>query len=187
MPSRDTYTDNELFGLIAKDDMIAFQQLYDRYWNKLLIRAQSKLKNEQESEDLVQEVFIILWRKRKSINLNFSFHSYIAAMLKHAIIRRLSRKNILQRLNGTEYTNAIDYSISNEAYQEFLEEEIRKNVQSLPEKCRLVFRLSREEGLTQKQIAATLKINQKTVEAHIHKALKTLRSSLQLFSVLLFF
>lgn len=176
-----SYNDNELFLLITKDDERAFRVLYNRYWKKLLVQALLKLQSKEVAEEIVQTIFINLWRRRHAIQLKYSFHTYVASMLKYEILRQLAltkiEKSREKHISGL-YVIA-DSSTSQWLDYEQLRQEIEKNVQLLPEKCQLVFRLSREAGLTEKQIAESLKIAPKTVQAHMGKALKQLRTSLQ--------
>jgi len=176
-----SYNDNELVLLIAKDDEQAFRVLYDRYWKKLLVQALLKLQSAEEAEEIVQTIFINLWRRRHTIQLKHSFHTYVASMLKYEILRQLAlnKKEKHFRENMSALHVVEDHSTRNWLDYEQLREEIEKTIQLLPEKCQLVFRLSREAGLTEKQIAESLSIAPKTVQAHMGKALKQLRTSLQ--------
>lgn len=176
-----SYNDNELVLLIAKDDEHAFRVLYDRYWKKLLVQALLKLQSTEEAEEIVQTIFINFWRRRHTIQLKYSFHTYIASMLKYEILRQLAlrKKEKHFRENVSALHIVEDYSTRNWLDYEQMREEIEKTVRLLPEKCQLVFRLSREKGLTEKQIAESLNIAPKTVQAHMGKALKQLRTSLQ--------
>jgi RNA polymerase sigma-70 factor (family 1) len=176
-----SYSDNELVLLIAKDDEHAFRILYDRYWKKLLVQALIKLQTAGEAEEIVQTIFINLWRRRHTIRLKYSFHTYVASSLKYEILRQLAlnKKEKHFRENVSALHVVEDHSTRDWLDYEQLRYEIEKNVQLLPEKCQLVFRLSREAGLTEKQIAESLNIAPKTVQAHMGKALKQLRTSLQ--------
>lgn len=176
--------------LVQKDDVKAFRVIYERYWKKLLLTAVLKLQSKEDAEEVVQTVFANLWRRRHSIRLTHSFHTYVASMLKYEILRRLAqRKKENQRKENAPWLRVVeDNSTAEWLDYEQLREEIEKEIQVLPEKCRLVFRLSRESGLTEKQIAESLDIAPKTVQAHIGKALKQLRSSLHhLFYTLVLF
>ena len=178
-----SYTDAELLLLIKKDDEKAFHVLYEKYWEKLLVQAFVKLQSTQEAEEIVQTIFTNLWKRRHTLQLKFSFHTYVASMLKYEILRQLAlnKKEKQRRANAPWLHVVEDNSTCEWLDYEQLQSDIEKEVQSLPEKCQLVFRLSREEGLTENQIAESLNIAPKTVQAHIGKALKQLRSSLQQF------
>jgi RNA polymerase sigma-70 factor (ECF subfamily) len=177
-------TDAELLLFIKEDDEKAFRILYERYWKKLLLQAFIKLRSTEEAEEIVQTIFINIWKRRHTIELKYSFHTYVASMLKYEVLRRLAiqKKEKERRLN-TPYLQVVEDNGTLEWLDyEQLCDQIEKEVKLLPEKCRLVFRLSREEGLTEKQIGESLSIAPKTVQAHLGKALKQLRTSVrQLF------
>lgn len=180
------YTDEQLLACIAGGDELAFSELYNRYWKKLLALALHKLEDANEAEDIVQQVFINLWKRRQTLRLRYSFATYVAAMLKYEILRKLARaaRDLQFKENLKPFLSDEDHSTSQWLdYQQMLDE-LEQSVQLLPEKCQLVFRLSREGGLNEKEIAATLQIAPKTVQAHLGKALKNLRTSLQQFLML---
>lgn len=177
------YNDERLLSLIANDDEHAFHVLYDRYWKKLLAHALIKLGSPGEAEEIVQTVFINLWRRRHTLQLRFTLATYLASMLKYEIIEHLARqkkenafRQVMLPAQQTEDNTTTEW-----LNYEQLREDMERTVAALPEKCRLVFRLSREEGLTGKQIATVLDISPKTVEAHMNRALKLLRASLRQF------
>lgn len=183
MTAYSSYNDQQLFALLQQDDERAFRELYERYWDKLLAQAFIRLKSTQEAEEIIQEVFLQLWRRRKTTLLKNTFHTYIAAAVKYEIFHRIARiekeaASRQQLLHALPLQENSTLELSN---YEMLRAKIEKTVQLLPEKCRLVFRLSREAGFSEKQIAEQLNIAPKTVEAHMSKALKSLRLSLRQF------
>lgn len=157
----------------------AFTTLYERYWEKLVTLAYIRLQSTMDAQEVVQEVFLDIWKRSENIHIRHSFHTYISAALKYKILTFLAkRKNEIDRqsmLLLPEKDTCTEQWLS---YQQ-LRDELESTVQTLPDKCRLVFRLSRENGLSEKQIAEKLNISVKTVEAHMSKALKTLRTSLR--------
>jgi len=183
LPAHVPYTDEELIQRISRDDEQAFRLLYERYWDKLLVHAYLKLGSNGEAEEIVQDAFIGLWRRRAFLQLKHSFYTYISAVVKYEILRRLASRKAradFEKSAAHLYREEDDSTLQWLNYED-LREQIELTIRSLPEKCRLVFRLSREEGLTERQIADSLQISPKTVEAHKTKALKTLRSTLAQF------
>lgn len=174
----------ELFvRLKEKGDQVAFEELYTRYWKKLLIQALVKLKIEAEAEEIVQDIFLNLWERKTNIEIRNTFHTYMASCLKYQVLKRLAMRKthivsdlgvpsrVIEKVNQTE--DWLNYEVTLK--------QIEETVLNLPERCQLVFRLSRDEGQSQKQIADVLGISTKTVETHLTKALKAIRSSLQYF------
>ncbi|MFD2968769.1 RNA polymerase sigma-70 factor [Sphingobacterium bambusae] len=182
----DNLTDEELFSLLSQhEEHRAFRLLYLRYWDRLLALAYKKLQDTEEAEEVVQEVFTNLWRRRKSTKLKHTFNTYISASVKYEIFSCFAKRNKKNQL--TEYIQTIGYSVNSVErwidYKDVLST-IQNTVSNLPEKCRLVFQLSREEGYTQQEIAKELEISTKTVESHMTKALKAIRISLHLLILL---
>ncbi|PJJ85090.1 RNA polymerase sigma-70 factor [Mucilaginibacter auburnensis] len=174
-------SDEELVRLMAADNEKAFQILYNRYWDKLLIRAYSILKAHELAEEVVQDSFINLWKKRHTITIKHTFNTYISAVVKYEVLRKLAKQPTTLYMEDIAVVAIHDHSTQNRLDFDDLHAQIEQTVKVLPDKCQLVFRLSREEGLTAKQISDALQISPKTVEAHITKALKTLRVSLGSF------
>jgi RNA polymerase sigma-70 factor (ECF subfamily) len=176
-----SYSDEHLLMLMTRNDEPAFSVLYDRYWKKLLVQALVRTGRPEEAEEVVQTVFINLWRRRQTLQVRCALSTYLAAMLKYEIIALFARQRkesmLKQRLVSLQL--AEDNGTMEWLEYEQLLEDIEKTVAALPEKCRLVFRLSREQGLSGKQIATSLDISPKTVEAHMNRALKALNASLR--------
>ncbi|GAA3932700.1 RNA polymerase sigma-70 factor [Chitinophaga oryziterrae] len=173
-------SDEELLQRLQLDrDAAAFTSLYERYWEKLVTLAYIRLQSTMDAQEVVQEVFLDIWKRSDNIHIRHSFHTYISAALKYKIITLLARRKTeadrQSMLNQSETDTSTEQWLS---YHQ-LRDELENTVRALPEKCQLVFRLSRENGLSEKQIAATLNISLKTVEAHMSRALRSLRTSLR--------
>lgn len=173
-------SDEELLQqLQLNHNAVAFSILYERYWEKLVTIAYIRLKSSMDAQEVVQDLFLDLWKRSENIQLKYSFNTYICGALKYKIITFLARrKNEAERQSRLELPE-IDRSTEQWLSYQQLRDELESSIQSLPEKCRLVFKLSREKGLTEREIAATLNISMKTVESHMSKALRTLRASLR--------
>jgi RNA polymerase sigma-70 factor (ECF subfamily) len=176
--------------LLKSSDEAAFTELYNRYWEKLLAKAVLRLQSSQDAQELVQDIFIRLWKRKEVIDIKNSFHTYISAVLKYEIIHRITERR-KERLkfpedpNNAEKINVQDSSTLHQLNFQDLQQRLEASVQRLPEKCQLVFRLSREAGLSEREIAETLQISPKTVQGHITRAIKTLKSSLNSLFLLL--
>lgn len=175
-------SDEELVLLISENNEQAFKILYDRYWSKMLVKAYVTLKSHDLAEEVVQNAFINLWKRRHTFQLKNTFNTYISAVIKYEVLSKLAQRN-KQPLYIEDITMAPAHDHSTQQWLDFedLHMELERTIGTLPDKCRLVFRLSRQEGLTAGQISETLQISPKTVEAHITKALKMLRVSLSSF------
>lgn len=183
MKNFEQYHDDDLVRMIREEDSsAAFEALYNRYWQKLLIQAKLKTGSEEDAEEIVQHVFMNIWKTRKNLHIQHSFYTYIASCVKYEIMATLVKQKKQQRaLSG--FFNTTGESRDNYTAEwvdyESTRRELEATIQNLPEKCQLVFRLSREKGFSEKQIAEKLSISKKTVEAHMTRALKILRTMMQ--------
>ncbi|HWW38177.1 RNA polymerase sigma-70 factor [Pedobacter sp.] len=188
MNSYGSLSDNELVDLLKEDQQQALSALYFRYWDKLLSVAGNRLDNPEIAEECVQDVFFSLWQRRNDLKLKYSLATYLAVAVKYQVIKQLDKQYRLQdRKDKSLYASQEVFHPS--ADEHLLEKELMDRIEvavnRLPEKCRIVFKLSREHGMTNKQIAADLDISEKTVEAHLSKAIKDLRNDLSAISPLI--
>jgi RNA polymerase sigma-70 factor (ECF subfamily) len=127
----------------------------------------NRLGIEAEAEECVQDVFVSLWRRRHEIELRYSLSTYLWVAVKHQVINRLDNRYAKRTLRTTEL---VDETIVPSSEEQLLEKELREQIAAtvsrLPEKCRMVYRLSREEGKSNKEIAEELNISEKTVYLH---------------------
>lgn len=184
MVSYAAYSDIELLDLLRSGDKAAFSEIYNRYWKKIFTVAANKIGQSEEAEEIVQDIFISMWNRRESITITTSLNAYLAVSVKYRVIKILAKRNLYNRYTDHSLNILPQFDNSTQDWLEFeeLKSRLALLVIQLPEKCRLVYKLSREEGMSQKQIAEEFGISEKTVEAHIGKALKHLRTGLgQLF------
>ena len=176
-----TTTDEQLIARIKQSDKAAFRLLFDRHYKILLATAINILKDVNTAKDVTQEVFLQLWKKRDTLNIQTNPPAY----LKRAVINRAfnhikARKRIV---NEEFIADTPNKEPAAQAHLEAadLETAMKKAMDTLPEKCRLVFVMRRLEGLSLKEIAEKLDISPKTVENQITKALKVLKTAIQPF------
>jgi len=169
------FSDEELTKLICQqNDELAFSELYSRHVRILVHTAIRKTGAKTTAEDLVQEVFFKFWLGRNKFDIQKNAQAYLQGMLKYNIVNHYyqEQKKHLFSIDDVEAPadddtrEHLDYNLLSEFYEQSL--------LKLPEKCRQVFVLSRK-GYSLKEIALTLEISEKTVEAHISKALRILR------------
>ena len=175
-------SDKKLFELVKKDDKKAFEELYSRYWNFLTESASRHLQSKQKAEDIVQEIFISFYNRRYEIEFSVSLRAYLCQALKFKIMNEYRSQTVRDTYQKTiHYTYSYAYA-NNSAYHACESKElacnINRSINLLPEKCRQAFLLSRSEDLSYKDISGHLNISVSTVEKHISKALKFLKTSL---------
>jgi len=178
MPEYRSYTDDHLASLLELGDESAFTEIYNRYWNKLLAIAYNHTKDKSAAQEIVQEVFLSLWNKRTEVEIK-SINNYLATAIKFTVFKSYYRYNKRQESFRAKLNSPI-YHLEEELIDaKFLQDYINGIVETLPQKCKMVFKLSREMGLTIPEIADAMEISTKTAEAHLTKALKVVRLNLK--------
>ncbi|WP_316835001.1 RNA polymerase sigma-70 factor [Pedobacter nutrimenti] len=180
MDSYKALSDGELVHLLRQDDDRALSELYLRYWDKMLVVAFNRLGEPEEAEEIVQDIFFWLWQNRKKLEIRHSFATYISVAVQYRVIDKLDKLYRLHRRGENAALYSDQHSPSPEQYllAKELRDQLEAAVINLPEKCQIIFRMSREQGQTYKQIATELGVAEKTVEAHMSKALRDIRSNL---------
>ncbi|MEA5256536.1 RNA polymerase sigma-70 factor [Arcicella aquatica] len=173
-------SDTELLGLLLEDNEAAFEEIYRRYFQKLYALAKRRLYDTQQTEDIIHDLFLNLWLNRQKIQID-SLPNYLMRSVKYRILDALDHHTVKQ--------NFLDYQLHIDQSSNITEENIlyadamrlyQENLVVLPERCREVFLLSRA-GVSQKEIAIQLGISENTVENHIAKALRLLKSRMAEF------
>src|SRR5690606_17019450 len=172
--------------------MVAFYQLYERYSRRLYGFVLRYIKLESEAEEIVQEVFVIIWESRNKIDVYSSFESYLFTIAYNATIsqfrKKASEKKYLEHLRSIQQVENAPDLIDEIQFNE-LNERVHSLLNEITPRQREIFRLSREQGLTHDEIAQKLGISTTTVKKHISNTLSFLKIHLdkQLISSFLFF
>lgn len=167
---------------MVEGDENAFKYFFDTYYDDLCNFVNSYLRDESLSEDIVQSIFIYLWDKRGSIPLYCSMKSYLYAASKNKSLNYL--RNVKNKARILEELFLGPQVVSNENTDHFLEFEELKTivssaVEGLPDQCKAIYRLSRDEGFTNREIAEKLGISGKTVENQMTIAIRKIKEFLQ--------
>lgn len=181
--------DAKLVKNLAKGNILAFNTLFREYGHRLFRFAYGYLKSETEAEELVQEVFTIIWEKRAALKEELSFRSYLFTISFNMIRKHFRTKAQLTAYLQSSISEEQDMQTSGVISYNSLFQYITELVNRLPEKRRLIFRKSRFEGLSIKEIAEELQISHKTVENQLTDALRFIRTHLNKedLAMLLFF
>lgn len=159
----------------ALDSETAFKEVYSMFWKKLFSIAYSKLNEKQEAEDVVHDVFVSLWINRDKIKIR-SLEQYLATAVKYLVLTKLKKREHQRKYcRSVKYLTSDEWLIENVVYNKQMLETVSSGIEALPEKCRLIFKCSRNEGMPVKQIAKQLNLSPKTVENQLGKALKHLK------------
>ncbi len=172
-----------LFDKLKEDDIEAFEILFHRYYGYLCLFANKFLNDPINAEEIVQDFFVRLWEKREKLNIDTSVKNYFFRSVKNMCMNVLQHEKIKAKHAQKVISETEINTTEDESFIEFdLAEKIEESIQSLPEKRREIFRLSREEGLKYREIAEKLNVSVKTVETQMSLAIKTLRDKLKKYS-----
>lgn len=173
------YSDSILLTLLKNGDEAAFTTIYNRYWEKLLFVAGTKFRELSMAEEMVQDIFLDLWNRRATLQIDGKLESYLAVAMKYKVINAQARlKKLLEYQKAEAHKNLHDNSTNEWLSFQELKHKLSVHVSSLPEKCRITYQLSREHGLSQKEIARHMQVSEKAVEANLSRALKSLKKAL---------
>ncbi|MHC1775383.1 MAG: RNA polymerase sigma-70 factor [Lentimicrobium sp.] len=175
-------TSEDLFLLqkLKEGDIHALEVIFNKHYNNLSRYLLLLFKNELLVEHIAQDIFIYLWENRSDIEINVSLESYIYTAGRYKALNQLRnaklQEAVREKLSSPEHGEAA----ADLAYEKKeLEKLIEEAISTLPPRCQQIFRLSREEDMTYRQIAEFLKVSTNTVEGQISIALKKLRSALK--------
>lgn len=175
-------TQEEMVYAIARhDDRRAFRQLFDMYYPKLLNYAFFILESGIDAQEVVSSLFVKVWSQRNKLSEVNNLESYLYVSVKNLCYNyiRDNRGVILQSLDSEEYAFA---STQQNPEKQFLDSELKENIleaiDQLPPKCKLIFRMVREDGMKYAEVAQALQLSVKTVEVQMGRAYAKMRTAL---------
>jgi len=179
MNTLTTEEEKILLQRIKENDSVAFRKLFDAYYKYLTVTAYRYLHEGEKAKDMAQDAFVELWNRRETLSISSGVKAYLRKTVVNKCLNYIKRE---KRLDFSE-NSMLPETPSTPAATDNLEyEDTRKTIQdaidSLPERCRIIFCMSRFDEKSHKEIAAELNISTKTIENQITRALKTLRSVL---------
>jgi len=173
-----------LYRIQFKDDQLAFKAFYQQQVFRLFQFAYTFIKNRQMAEEVVNDVFVKLWEKRKVLDKISNMKVYLYVAVKHTALNHLRTVVPFQELD-LDNVHVQHFQLSLNAEQLLLTNELQQAIataiQQLPPKCKLIFKLVKEDGLSYSEVADILGIATKTVDAQLVIALKKLSHLLQPF------
>ena len=174
------YTDKELQEMLLSDSDRAIVLIFKRYYSYLCKAVYKIIPDSNLVEDLTQDVFYELWRKKEQLSVSASLKSYIRRAAVNKALNYI-RDQKIKFADGEQYpvVKSKQPSATQKMEADELQQRIDDAIDSLPDRCRIVFVLSRFEDMSYAEIAEQLDISVKTVENQISKALKLLRSALE--------
>jgi RNA polymerase sigma-70 factor, ECF subfamily len=176
-----TKSNSELILLIQKDDRVAFYHIYDRYSKRLYGFVLRYIKQKEDAEEIVQEVFVKIWESRNKIDAFTSFESFLFTIAYNTTIsllrKRTNEKKYLEHIKSLQQP-ANSPNLIDEIHYNELNDRVQILLNELTPRQKEIFQLSREEGLTHDEIAKKLDIAVNTVKKHMANTLAFLKSNI---------
>ncbi|MDO5978233.1 RNA polymerase sigma factor [Flavivirga spongiicola] len=171
--------DTDLIRSLKKGEPKAYTFLVDSYHHKLCIYTYGLTNDHDLSEDIVQNVFVYIWKNRLKLKDHFLVKNYLYRSVYNEFIDQYRKRKTVMTIEK-KYIDALNHIVEKEDENslEKLIALVKKEIGNLPPKCKQTFLLSKQEGLTNIEIAEYLNVSIKSVEAHITKAFSILRKTL---------
>ncbi|BDX37520.1 DNA-directed RNA polymerase sigma-70 factor [Tenuifilaceae bacterium CYCD] len=173
--------DKNIVDALRQGDEQVFETIFRTYYERLCNYANTILSDMDEAEEMVQSAFLTVWEKHDTLEIHTSVKSYLYRAVHNSCLNRVKHYKV-RKTYGDSVKNQTEL-LHDDASQDLIGSEldaiVANAIDSLPDQCRLVFKLSRFENLTYAEIAEQLGISLKTVENHMVKALKVLREKLK--------
>jgi len=168
-----------------KGDQCAFEQIYYAYSKKLYHFGLGLLKDPNNASEMVQDVFVTLWEKREHINPELNFDNYLLTMAYNSIRKIFRKRSIEQKVKNNllkEKPEPVKNTENSVIYNDYYSL-AQTSIEKMPPKRKAVYKLSRQEGMSNKEIAKKLDISKRTVEAHLAEALSYLKKEMAKYSL----
>lgn len=176
----NTYTtDEQLIRAIGRDDYISYNKLFERYYGRLCQYVYGFLMNKDDTEDIVQDLFLSLWKNRGKIEIRENVSGYLYRMAKHLALNHLRSEAHVDHFTEIEDQISLAYEDTQLEAKEF-RVALYCCIDELPDRCKEIFLLHRMQGLKQKEISEKLDISVKTIKNQIWLSLQKLRRCLEI-------
>ena len=184
MPSPNPKYLRQILLKTSRGDERSFEALYTMFSDRIFFLARAYFFSREEAEEVVQEVFVKIWMCRTQLDPKKSFQAYVKKIANNILINKLKRKAVEKRFQQYFLHHQLEGLNVTQQEVEFheLQRNIELGIRSLPPKRKEIFRLSREKGLSNKEISVKLGISKRTVDDHLAKSLQFLRKQLALIS-----
>lgn len=186
--------EKQIFKQLCRGGESAFEYFYKSYYSRILNYARELLKDDLAAEEIVEDLFFLLWEKRESVQIQTSPSAYLYKTAHNHCLNYIKHKKVEEKyLKSVEGQLAISelehqnnsFPLSTLLEKEF-DEKLQKSLERLPDQCRLIFEMSRLEGKKNKEIAADLNISVNTVKTQLLRALCRVRKDLKHYLLVLF-
>ena len=173
-------SEKKILKKLSKGDLSTFEKVFKMYYRELCFFAKKYVSDMDQAEEIVQDMFYIIWQNRENLNIKQSLKAYLFASTKNKCLKILRTKQYEEKYKN--HIKQTDPGKVTTPYEELNAKEINilieETLRSLPKRTKEIFKMSRYEGLKYQEIAKKLSISVKTVEANMGKALKLFRIKL---------
>jgi len=175
-----SYSDQELVVLLKGGERLALTEIYNRYQGVLYSHAYRRLPDREEVGDIIQELFVYLWTRRRELNFTTSLSSYLYASVRNRILNQYRNRKVRDNFAASlqEFIDQGENIIEDQLREKELSLLIEREIAALPDQMRLVFEMSRKLEMSHNEIAEALNLSPHTVRNQVHNALKILRVKL---------
>ena len=191
MKNQFDISEKNLISALQNGDLKAFDKLFADYGKRLYYFAFGYLKSKEDAEELVQEVFLKIWKNRDNLNPDLSFKAYLFKIAYHFILEFFEKSNRQRDYQHQLLEESIEFTdeTSERLDYQLQLEKVERLIEKLPSRQKEILLKRKKEGIPVKEIADQLGISPKTVENHLTEAIKNLKNGLgkEDISVLLFF
>lgn len=174
-------SDRDLLNGIAAGNEVAYRILFERYWDNIYSSALLLTKSPEIAEDVTQDIFTMIWEKRRSLTDVGNLESFLFISARNKIysrLRKLSTQGTYQQYLRNYLKESSQVAGEEQIYSRDLEQRMHRAVLHLPPQQQKAFRLSRFEGLAHEEIAALMGVSKVTIKSYIVQALAALRKTL---------
>ena len=173
-------SDSEIIRRIRQGDKQEFEKLFRSSYVSLVRYAKRILKDHDTAEEIVQDLFFRLWQDRGNLTIESSLNGYLFRSVHNKSLHFIEHQKVIDRHAGEIAASADETAepVTDAIYYSELQSKVARVLERLPERCSVIFRMSRFEGLKYNEIAEKLSVSLKTVEANMGKALKEFRKAL---------
>lgn len=183
-------SDDELWVAIKNNELKAFNIIFERYWSAVYSASFHYIKDAEVCSEITHDIFLNIWNRRQSLDIH-SIKAYLTSSARYHVYKREKRVRSIDLKYVENYIGVHESSTQNNAEEHIncneLKTKINSYLEELPHRCREIFLLSREEHLSNDEIANRLSISKRTVENQITNALKHLRISLKHLGIIMIF
>jgi RNA polymerase sigma factor (sigma-70 family) len=177
----ENYSDIRLLDLIRQGNNLAFTALVNRYWEKLYQHIYARLRHEEDAKDILQEIFISVWKNRDNIttDVNDTIASYLFRAARYCIIDHFGKPQTAiynEEILSEQLSRHVSVSGHELLVSKQMEEELDEVLNRMPDRLQLPYRLSRYQHLSNREIASRLSLSEQTVKNNISITLRYLRT-----------